>query len=210
MDFPGGIWTAMLVMKEMQWAPYQQVAVWTMALTLDVTNASSADIYLPAFGTATPRADLNLRTRPLTTAPGGEVFGKTVIDVCLYDGYNANSWWLTLKLSDGLTIPARTADLFSVVKTGVASTDIRQRIDYRVIIKYNDTDLEAINGQERVLFGTNRAKVRMVAIPGVPQPVACVPTPLTLDVVPFAKASKAAGRYEGILRVNLTATAIAP
>ncbi|GAB82855.1 hypothetical protein EB105725_36_00150 [Shimwellia blattae DSM 4481 = NBRC 105725] len=208
--FTGGIWKARLILNEMQWRPSIQVATFTADITVDVTDKHNGAIYLPAFGRATPLVDLNLRTKPLSTAPGGEVSGGTVIDTCLYDGYNSNSPWLKVTLSDLLTSSGRAADLFSVVKTGAANSQPLNRIDYRVTLNYNGQPVKVENGKEITLTGVNRALIRPVALPGIPHPVICVPAPLTLDVLPFAKASKTAGRYQGTLRVNLSATALAP
>ncbi|MNP71782.1 CblD like pilus biogenesis initiator [compost metagenome] len=66
------------------------------------------------------------------------------------------------------------------------------------------------NGQAITLTGVNTALIRPVVLPGIPFPVVCTPAPLTLDVLPFAKLSKAAGHFTGTLRVTLSADALAP
>lgn len=205
----GGIWTATLILREIQWRN-RPAATWTANITLDVTDRNNGAIYLPAFGRADPLVDLNLRTKPLSTAPGGEVSGSTVIDTCLYDGYNANSAWLQVTLSDLLPPRNRSADIFSVTKTGTTGGNPRDRIDYRVTMNYNGKPITMENSKAITLNGVDSALIRPVTLPGFPVPVVCTPAPLTLTVLPFAKASKTAGRYSGTLWINLAARTLAP
>lgn len=210
----GGIWEATLVLDQgnLKGDTLEHVhqAYITYNITLDVTDKNNGAVYLPAFGRAAPLVDLNLRTKPLSTAPGGEVSGSTVIDTCLYDGYNSNSPWLKVTLSDLLAPAGRAADLFSVVKSGAANSQPVNRVDYRVTLDYNGQPIKMDNGKEVTLSGVNTDRIRPVMLPGIPVPVVCTPAPLKLDVLPFAKASKTAGRYQGTLRINLSATALAP
>lgn len=206
----GGVWQAKLVLNEMQWDPYIKVATFSADITLNVTDKNNGAIYLPAFGSATPRVDLNLRTQPLATAPGGEVSGQSNIDMCLYDGYNSNSPWLKVTLADQQSVAGRAADVFSVSRDGSSATAAADRIDYRVILNYNNQPQKVNNGQAITLTGVNTALIRPVVLPGIPFPVVCTPAPLTLDVLPFAKLSKAAGHFTGTLRVTLSADALAP
>ena len=206
----GGIWEGKLILEQRAWVAGAILAHWTANITLDVTDRNNGAIYLPAFGKADALVDLNLRTRPLSTAPGGEVSGSTVIDTCLYDGYNSNNAWLQVTLSDRLPAYGRAADIFSVVKTGTNGSLARDRVDYRVAMDYNGSPVTMENGKVRTLSGVNTALIRPVALPGFSVPVVCTPAPLTLTVQPFAKASKSAGRYSGTLRVNLAAQTLAP
>ncbi|GAB81508.1 CblD family pilus biogenesis initiator protein [Shimwellia blattae DSM 4481 = NBRC 105725] len=207
----GGIWEGVLILEQRQWSgPSMTVAWWTANITLDVTDRNNGAIYLPAFGRADPLVDLNLRTKPLSTAPGGEVSGSTVIDTCLYDGYNSNNAWLQVTLSDLLPPWNRAADLFSVTKTGTTGGNPRDRVDYRVTMNYNGNPVAMENKKTVTLNGVDTALIRPVALPGFPVTVVCTPSPLTLTVQPFAKASKTAGRYSGTLRVNLAARTLAP
>lgn len=206
----GGVWKAKLVLNEMQWDPYIKVATFSADITLNVTDKNNGAIYLPAFGSATPRVDLNLRTQPLATAPGGEVSGQSNIDMCLYDGYNSNSPWLKVTLADQQSVAGRAADVFSVSRDGSSATAAADRIDYRITLNYNNQPQKVNNGQAITLTGVNTALIRPVVLPGIPFPVVCTPTPLTLDVLPFAKLSKAAGHFTGTLRVTLSADALAP
>lgn len=207
----GGIWKARLVLKELQWTPVRPpVATFSADITLNVTDRNNGAIYLPAFGSATPRVDLNLRTRPLSTSPGGEVSGQANIDMCLYDGYNSNSPWLKVTLSDLMSIPGRPSDIFSVTRDGTGGATAADRVDYRVAMTYNNQPRAMNNSQAMTLSGVNTALIRPVVLPGIAFPVVCTPAPLTLDVLPFAKLSKAAGHFSGTLRVTLAADALAP
>ncbi|MCS3406580.1 pilus assembly protein CblD [Serratia sp. AKBS12] len=202
----GGVWEASLVLYQFRLSTYTRAATWAANITLNITDKNNGAIYLPAFGSATPRVDLNLRTQPLSTAPGGQVSGSATIDTCLYDGYNANSPWLKLSISDLLPAGGRGADIFSLINSANGTS----RIDYRVSLNYNGRPQAVNNGQEITLTGVDGALIRPVTLPGIPFPVVCTPTPLTLAVLPFAKASRAAGRYTGTLRLKLSATALAP
>ena len=207
----GGIWEGRLVLEQREWlGRWGLLGIWTANITLDMTDRHSGAIYLPAFGKADALVDLNLRTKPLSTAPGGEVSGQAVIDTCLYDGYNSNNDWLQVTLSDRLPAYGRAADIFSVVKTGTNGNLARDRVDYRVAMDYNGSPVTMENGKVRTLSGVNTALIRPVALPGFSVPVVCTPAPLTLTVLPFAKASKTAGRYNGTLRINLAARTLAP
>lgn len=210
----GGSWQAKLVLSQQDWVldvgPINKVATFSADITLNVTDKNNGAIYLPAFGSATPRVDLNLRTKPLSTAPGGEVSGQSNIDMCLYDGYNSNSPWLKVTLADQQSVAGRAADVFSVSRDGSSATATADRIDYRVTLNYNNQPQKVNNGQAITLTGVNTALIRPVVLPGIPFPVVCTPAPLTLDVLPFAKLSKAAGHFTGTLRVTLSADALAP
>ncbi|MGO4741835.1 CfaE/CblD family pilus tip adhesin [Serratia quinivorans] len=210
----GGSWQAKLVLSQQDWVldvgPINKVATFSADITLNVTDKYNGAIYLPAFGSATPRVDLNLRTTPLSSAPGGQVSGQANIDMCLYDGYNSNSPWLKVAFSDLHTIAGRAADVFSVSRDGSSATATADRIDYRVTLNYNNQPQKVNNGQAITLTGVNTALIRPVVLPGISFPVVCTPTPLTLDVMPFAKLSKAAGHFTGTLRVTLSADALAP
>ncbi|WP_419246413.1 CfaE/CblD family pilus tip adhesin [Serratia sp. NFX21] len=206
----GGIWKARLVLNETQWSPYIKLATFSADITLDVTDKNNGAIYLPAFGSATPRVDLNLRTQPLSTAPGGEVSGQANIDMCLYDGYNSNSPWLKVALSDLQTVTGRPTDVFSLRRDGSSGTVAADRVDYRITLNYNNQPQTVNNGQDITLASVNSTLIRPVVLPGIAFPVICTPTPLTLNVLPFAKLSKAAGHFSGTLRVTLSADALAP
>lgn len=210
----GGNWQAKLVLSQMDVVTgiglVNRVATFSADITLNVTDKNNGAIYLPAFGSATPRVDLNLRTRPLSTAPGGEVSGQANIDMCLYDGYNSNSPWLKVTLSDLMSIPGRPADIFSVARDGTGGTAAADRVDYRVAMTYNNQPRAMNNSQAMTLSGVNTALIRAVVLPGIAFPVVCTPAPLTLDVLPFAKLSKVAGHFSGTLRVTLAADALAP
>lgn len=206
----GGVWEGTLILEQRQWSPANIKAHWTANITLDVTDRNNGAIYLPAFGKADALVDLNLQTKPLSTAPGGEVSGTTVIDTCLYDGYNSNNAWLQVTLSDQLPANGRASDIFSVTKTGTTGGSARDRVDYRIAMDYNGAPVAMENGKVRTLSGVNTALIRPVALSGFSVPVVCTPAPLTLTVQPFAKASKTAGRYSGVLRVKLAARTLAP
>ncbi|WP_306283445.1 CfaE/CblD family pilus tip adhesin, partial [Pseudomonas aeruginosa] len=82
-------------------------------------------------------------------------------------------------------------------------SDDRQRLDYHVSLNYGGRDIRMRHGVEELLRGIDSAELRLVMLPGISQPVYCVPTPLTLLTPPTPVASKRPGLYEGELTVEL-------
>lgn len=203
----GGIWDAQLIMR----LRYSSSTMWTYTadITLDVTDKNNIAVYLPAFGNATPLVDLNLRTQPLAGSAGGQVSGRANLDMCLYDGHNANSTWYEVRVSDTLpAIPGRPVDHFSVLRdVGGGVTDARNRVDYGVTMQYNGASLTLRNNEMLRLTGVDSAQIRAVSLPGIPFPVVCTPTPMTLTTPAFHQIDKISGRYSGTLRVEFTPSA---
>lgn len=208
----GGVWRAALDLRLIQWSPEIQLAKFSADITLNVTDRNNIEVYLPAFGNATPLIDLNLRTQPLGGGAGGQVSGRANLDVCLYDGYNANSSWYDLRVSDTLAaLPGRPPEHFSVLReAGGGATDAANRVDYGVALQYNGGRRVLRNNDTVRLDGIDSAQIRAVRLPGIPFPVVCTPTPLTLETPAFRQIDKAAGRYRGTLRVELTPSAVSP
>jgi hypothetical protein len=77
---------------------------------ISAANTFTVDFKLD--GMTTPQVDLNLRTRPLSTAPGGIVSGRSVVDACLYDGYNANSQSYEIRVTGTNPVPGMEGRFF--------------------------------------------------------------------------------------------------
>ncbi|CAM4191557.1 CfaE/CblD family pilus tip adhesin [Serratia silvae] len=209
-----GIWRAQLIMMVKAWddcstastdgCPGNLRAFWQADITLNVTDKSNQQIYLPAFPTSAPVINLNLNTRP--GAGGGKtVSGSTSLDMCLYDGNDSASNRINLLLQDeGVTAAGRPAGQFSIYRRGGDKSKAGDRLDYQVSV-INPTTGAAqrlANGTEIIWSDTNKRNIqRQVILPGVSKPALCVPAPLTLTTPAFSLSDKTSGDYTGTLRI---------
>jgi hypothetical protein len=213
-----GVWRAELKMQVRAWDDCRVTApgcsgifraAWQASLTLNVTDDSNQQIYLPAFPTSAPSINLNLNTRP-GAGSGKNVSGSTSLDMCLYDGNNSASNRISLLLQDeGATAPERIAGQFSLYRRGGNTAKASDRLDYQVSVINPTTGArqDISNGTEIVWSDTNRRNIqRLVVLPGGGAPTLCVPAPLTLTTPAFAMADKTAGDYTGKLRIIYTPT----
>ena len=203
----GGIWKADLKMSLMQWSPTIKLADWAAHITLNVTDNNNQQIYLPEFGDAAPLVNLNLRPLPGAGTQKMSFTGSANIDVCLYDGYNANSNTFMLTLNDDFTGQSdRSGVNFSIVRQGGNVNEKRDRIDYTINILNPDTNTMQTVSRTRQINFTNiqQAHIRQVHLPGIPEPVICVPAPLELTTDYIEVSSKNAGYYRGTLQLNFT------
>ncbi|UJD90726.1 pilus assembly protein CblD [Rahnella aquatilis] len=206
----GGIWQADLKMSLMQWVkqsgPSNKLADWHARITLNVTDNNNQQIYLPEFGQAAPRVDLNMRPLPGTGGKQAQMNGAATIDMCLYDGYGSNSTSFTLKFDDqqqGTT--QRNNGYFSIYSDHGDVNQDSGRIDYYVKMQAPDGKyVSIIRGEDLVIPNIQTARVRPVHLPGIPQAVLCIPAPLELSTKTLDINSKQAGHYTGHLIVNFT------
>ncbi|HDR0519849.1 TPA: pilus assembly protein CblD [Escherichia coli] len=175
-------------------------------ITLNVLDPNHIDVFFPEFAHAMPRVQLDLH-------PTGSVNGNnyaqdlTMLDMCLYDGFNGNGLSYEILLKDeGRTAAGRSNGEFSIYRQGASSTDEGERIDYRV--KMYDPEsggqIDVRNNESMVWTNINLKRVRPVVLPGIRYAVMCVPTPLTLVVDKFNVTAKQAGYYMGKLSVIFT------
>ena len=199
-----GHWQGELILDlrtDAQAAPVAAL-VWPIALTL--TDHDAAAIHFPALDTASPQVRLELRHDPLA----GTLSGTTQLDMCLYDGLGALGGALGITASDvGGQVPGGAG--FSLWH-GDGGTDATRRLDYGVTLEFEGARLPMANGVEQSLRGIDTARLRPVLLPGMPQPVYCVPTPLRLTAVPVPMSSKRAGAYSGDLRIEMRLPAVRP
>jgi len=66
------------------------------------------------------------------------------------------------------------------------------------------------NGVEQQLHGIDTAQLRLVMLPGMRQPVFCVPTPITFDIPRVPISTQQAGTYFGELQVELRVPTTTP
>ncbi|WP_196484776.1 CfaE/CblD family pilus tip adhesin [Burkholderia diffusa] len=199
----GGIWKADLKLRFLS-VDWKVLANHSASITLTVTDRNNIEVYLPAFGSATPLVNLNLRSQPIPGQAGGRIDGRATLDVCLYDGHNANSDAYQVTLSDTVQTSGRAPELFSVVRDGGNASNSRDRVDYAVALTYNGERLSMRNGETVRLQGVNRAEVRQVRLPNIQTPVLCTPTPLELTTPAFNQIDKVSGHYTGTLRLVFT------
>nr|WP_112289001.1 CfaE/CblD family pilus tip adhesin [Rahnella sp. AN3-3W3] len=206
--FPfGGDWQAELKVSLIQHYPSDaKAADWIAHVSLKLTDNNNQQIYLPEFGEAAPRVDLNMRPLPGTGGNQTQMNGAATIDMCLYDGYGSNSTSFTLKFDDQQqgTIQ-RNNGYFSIYSDhGDVNLD-SGRIDYYVKMQGPDGKYtNVIRGEDLVIPNIQTARVRPVHLPGIPQAVLCVPAPLQLSTKTMDINSKQAGHYTGHLIVNFT------
>ncbi|ENL2436853.1 pilus assembly protein CblD, partial [Escherichia coli] len=179
---------------------------YTANITLNVLDPNHIDIFFPEFAHATPRVQLDLH-------PTGSVNGSnyaqdlTMLDMCLYDGFNGNAISYEIMLKDeGRPAAGRRDGYFSIYRQGGTTTDEGERIDYRVKMYNPETggQIDVRNNENMVWNSINLKRVRPVVLPGIRYAVMCVPTPLTLAVDKFSVMDKQAGYYMGKLSVIFT------
>lgn len=199
-----GQWQGELVLdlrNDPQGAP---VATHAWPMELVVTDRDAAAIHFPGLDTATPQVRLGVRHDPLT----GTLQGTTDLDMCLYDGLGALGGALGLTVRD---TSARSAGRsgFSLWH-GEGGTDAAHRLDYTITLDYDGARLPMDNGAEHTLRGIDAARLRPVLLPGMRQPVHCVPAPLRLSAVAVPSSGKRAGAYSGDLRIEMRLPAVRP
>lgn len=207
----GGVWTAQLVMRLRRYysQPIGAAHTYTVDFKLDVTDHNNVQIYLPAYGISTPQVDLNLRTRPLSNRPGGVVSGQSVVDACLYDGYNANSQRYEVRITGTNPVPGMEGRFF--VHHASGGTGERNRIEYQVRTRTaNLGETQHASGQTVTHTGIHNADIRAVRLPNVPFPVVCTPWPITLDTPAFNQIDKNVGQYRGELKLEFTPSTTSP
>lgn len=163
-----------------------------------ITDRDAVAIYFPHFDEISPHVGLNLRYDPITQTVGG----GTTVDMCLYDGLGSQAPYLGVTVRDsGGRTPGPSG--FSAWHRDSGGSDDSARLDYDVTLDYNGAPLRMRNGLEEQLTGIDTAKLKLVVLPGMSQPVFCVDTPLRLNMPRVPIAEKQPGYYRGDLKVEL-------
>lgn len=198
----GGTWKANLQLNLRIWGASSPptLAVFKAAIKLNVTDKNNIQVYLPEFTNATPVVDLKLRTLP----NGSRLSGTSNVDMCLYDGYNSQSTWFDVTASDGLTIDRRDKGSYSVLLESDKSGAYASRVDYNASLTYAGKKIVLPNNETVRLQGVNNSAGRTVSLPGIPVPVVCTPTPLTLETPEFQSVWKRPGKYSNKLTITFT------
>ena len=173
------------------------VATATFNFDFTVTDYDAITIYFPGFDGVAPLVNMDLRYDPIRKV----VAGRKDVDMCLYDGVGSQSEFLGVTVRDSGPRPPPGRDFAVWHQDG--GNDDTQRLDYQVGLNYGGNLLAMKHGEEQLLRGIDSAQLRMVLLPGISQPLYCVPTPLTLETPPTPIASKRPGLYDGELTVEL-------
>ncbi len=204
----GGVWKANLHLR-LNEGGGGPIAEFTAAITANVTDDQNMQVFLPEFGSATPRVDLNLRSLP--SVGGARTSGERTLDACLYDGFNTNSQRYTVRMTDPSSTGADEAGRFFVRHPAPQGAAGQNRIEYEVrsmTLPFGSTQYQS--GQDRVFANIPDAERRQVFLANIPVPVICTPWPLTLRTPEFTSADKRAGHYSGVLRIEFSASTTAP
>lgn len=191
-----GTWLGTLEL-DLRMPPSRHLAKYVFNFDFTVTDYDAISIYFPAFDTVAPLVNMDLRYDPIKQMVGG----RKQLEMCLYDGLGSQSEFLGVTVRDSGPRPPPGSDFAVWHRDG--GSDDRQRLDYHVSLNYGGRDIRMRHGVEELLRGIDSAELRLVMLPGISQPVYCVPTPLTLLTPPTPVASKRPGLYEGELTVEL-------
>lgn len=192
-----GHWRATMRLKIKADPAAAPVATATFNFDFTVTDYDAISIYFPGFDGIAPLVNMDLRYDPIRKMVGG----YKEVDMCLYDGVGSQSEFLGVTVRDSGPRPPPGRDY--AVWHGDGGSDDTQRLDYQVGLKYGGNLLSMKHGEEQLLRGIDSAQLRLVMLPGINQPVYCVPTPLVLETPPTPIASKRPGLYDGELTVEL-------
>jgi len=202
-----GLWDGELILDLRGESEGHAIATYIFIFELTITDHDRVSIYFPEYDQATPHVGLNVKYNPIGIPSIG---GKRELEMCLYDGLGSQSQYLDVTISDtGRPASGRPPDTFSVWHEAGGS-DVRDRLDYRVWLNHAGARMPMQNGRLQSLTGIDTADLRLVVLPGMSQPVYCVPTPLSLEMDPVPAASKANGHYEGNLQILMNVPTTTP
>lgn len=197
-----GRWTATLILGLRVDASGGIASSHTFDFDLTITDRDNVAIYFPSFDQITPLVGLNLAYDPISAPPS--IGGRAHLDMCLYDGLGSQSEYLavTVREKDPRPAPGRVPGRYSVWHHG-GGREPRDRLDFQIRLDHDGQVVPLPNAEEVRLHGIDRVRLRLVMLPGMSQPVFCVPTPLTLDTPRVPASEKRDGYYDGELQVQL-------
>lgn len=202
-----GRWDAVLKLHLRTDESDANIATYTFTFDLTITDRDKVSIYFPEYDQATPHVGLNVKYNPFPTPT---IAGKRELEMCLYDGLGSQSNYLEVTISDsGRAALGRPLDRFSVWHEGGGGAE-RDRLDYKIQLRHAGVPISMENGRLQPLSGIDTADLRLVVLPGMSQPVYCVPTPLTLEMPRVDASTKANGYYSGNLRILMNVPTTTP
>lgn len=202
-EFPvGGVWTAHLKLN-VETSTYGPTgAFWNVDIVLHATDNKNIKIWLPQFHGSTANVVMPIMPAYWTLNKPGKVSAEKVIETCLYDGYSSNSKSFEVTLNSNYTDPS-TQD-FLLRNSSVPTSS---PLHYQVIASPPGQagTMQRLNpGVTQTYVGINTAGIRRVMMPGLQTPVACVPWPIRIKLLPFDLSHQAAGHYSGVLSITFT------
>lgn len=198
-----GRWSAELRLALMD-SSNGSIADYEFRFDFTITDRNAVSIYFPAFHNVTPLVQLNAAYDPI----GQTVGGRTVLEMCLYDGLGSQAQYLGVTVRDRGGHPPGPSG-YSLWHTD-GGTDDTRRLDYTVSLAHSGATVRMPNGVEQQLHGIDSAQLRLVLLPGMSQPVFCVPTPITFDIPRVPISTQQAGTYFGELQVELRVPTTTP
>lgn len=203
-----GRWDATLEMTLRSHPAGGELATYKFAFDLTITDRDRANIYFPASDNITPLVNLNVAYLPVPSPP--HVEGGTSLDMCLYDGLGSQIPYLEVTIrDDGKDAPGRAPGMHSVWHHAGGRGD-DSRLDYSITLDYGGVPLKMDNNVTQRLLGIDTTQLRLVVLPGMSQPVYCVPAPLKLTVPRVLASSKLAGYYEGRMIIEMVVPSSTP
>lgn len=193
-----GTWKATLELDLYASIGESMLATYTFDFDFSITDHNAVAIYFPQFDEIAPHVGMNLRYDPIARTVGG----GTTVDMCLYDGLGSNAAYLGVTVRDsGARAPGPLG--FSAWHRDSGGSGDSERLDYTVTLDHSGALIPMRNGIEEQLTGIDSAKLKLVLLPGMSQPVFCVHTPLRLEMPRVPIAEKQPGYYRGDLKVEL-------
>ncbi|HIE4564809.1 TPA: CfaE/CblD family pilus tip adhesin [Stenotrophomonas maltophilia] len=180
------------------------IADYEFRFDLTITDQDAVSIYFPAFEHVSPLVQLNAAYDPI----GQTVGGRTVLDMCLYDGLGSQAQYLGVTVRDITGHPPGPSG-YSLWHDDGGADDTR-RLDYAVSLAHNGATVPMPSGVEQQLHGIDTARLRLVLLPGMNQPVFCVPTPITFDIPRVPISTQQPGTYFGEVQVELRVPTTTP
>lgn len=198
-----GKWTGSLELN-LRSPVEDSLGVYRFNFDFTITDRNAVSIYFPAFHNVSPLVQLNAAYDPI----GQTVGGRTVLEMCLYDGLGSQAQYLGVTVRDRGGHPPGPSG-YSLWHTD-GGTDDTRRLDYTVSLAHSGATVRMPNGVEQQLHGIDSAQLRLVILPGMSQPVFCVPTPITFDIPRVPISTQQAGTYFGELQVELRVPTTTP
>ncbi|EKP1473810.1 hypothetical protein P3F42_004438 [Salmonella enterica] len=202
-EFPvGGVWTAHLKLNVETYNHGPTGAFWNFDIVLHATDNKNIKIWLPQFHGSTANVVMPVMPAYWALNKPRQVSAEKVIETCLYDGYSSNSKSFEVTLNSNYTEPA-TQDF--LLQNSSAPTS--KPLHYQVIASPPGQAgaMQRLKpGVTQTYVGINTANIRQVLMPGLQTPVACVPWPIRIKLLPFDLSRQAAGHYSGTLSIIFT------
>lgn len=93
--------------------------------------------------------------------------GTSIVDLCLYDGYNSQRPRFDISASAGLTDDRRNKGQYSVLFDKDKSGNYESRIDYALNLTYAGKKMTLSNNEKVRLLGVNNNAGRLVSLPSI-------------------------------------------